>query len=173
MEKNFKRLCWESLTSDKENKTLKNFLKQLLSFVLLSTKTPFFVLFCPSAIIVKKKQSKPKQLCDCWTTIFFICWRERKSFFSLSMPRAFQKLPFFCLFYPLHKAFAFFFVVQVKQKEKNFHFVMKLTEQTTKADKQLKNLFLFFVRFNSNKQKGTVFLHCWCFFLTDGNVFVF
>jgi len=80
-------------------------------------------------------------------------WRARKSFFSLSMPRAFQKLPFFCLFYPLHKAFAFFFVVQVKQKEKNFNFVMKLKDQTIKADKQLKKLFLFFIRFKSNKRE--------------------
>ena len=58
-------------------------------------------------------------------------WRVRKSFFSLSMPRAFQKLPFFCLFYPLHK----------------------LKDQTIKADKQLKKLFLFFIRFKSNKRE--------------------
>jgi len=68
------------------------------------------------------------------------------------MPRAFQKLPFFCLFYPF-QSFAFFIVVQVKQKEKNFDFVIKGTEQTIKADKQLKKLFLFSVRFKSNKKE--------------------
>ena len=171
MEKNFKRLCWESLTSDKENKTLKNFLKQLLSFVLLSTKTPFFVLFCPSAIIVKKKQSKPKQLCDCWTTIFFICWRERKSFFSLSMPRAFQKLPFFCLFYPF-QSFCLFYCCSSETKGKEFWFCNKRNRTNNKGGQAIKKVVSFFCSFQV-KQKGTVFLYCWCFFLTDGNAFVF
>ena len=51
------------------------------------------------------------------------------------------------------KLLPFFFVVQVKQKEKNFNFVMKLKDQTIKADKQLKKLFLFFIRFKSNKRE--------------------
>ena len=51
------------------------------------------------------------------------------------------------------KLLPFFFVVQVKQKEKNFHSVMKLKDQTIKADKQLKKLFLFFIRFKSNKRE--------------------
>ena len=79
------------------------------------------------------------------------------------MPRV-SKVVFFLPF----QAFAFFIVVQVKQKEKNFRFVMKLTEQTIKADKQLKKfdfflcivdaffrqmeMFLFFK--NKNRQTG-------------------
>ena len=81
-------------------------------------------------------------------------WRVRKSFFSLSMPRAFQKLPFFCLFYPLHKAFD-------ETKRSN-----------NKGGQAIKEVVSFFYSFQV-KQKGTVFLHCWCFFLADGNVLFF
>ena len=67
---------------EKSGKTLKNFLKQLLFFcsVVIWTKKTFFVLFCPSAITVKKKQSKAKQLCE----ITCFCFHVLKSpIFSL------------------------------------------------------------------------------------------
>ena len=96
--------------------------------------------------------------------------KEKASFLCPCQER-FKSCRFFA-FSTLSKAFAFFIVVQVKQKEKNFDFVIKGTEQTIKADKQLKKLFLFSVRFKSNK-KERFFCIVDAFFLTDGNVFVF
>ena len=99
-------------------------------------------------------------------------WRVRKSFFSLSMPRAFQKLPFFCLFYPLHKAFAFFFCCSSETKGKEFSFCDETKRSNNKGGQAIKEVVSFFYSFQV-KQKGTVFLHCWCFFLADGNVLFF
>ena len=99
-------------------------------------------------------------------------WRVRKSFFSLSMPRAFQKLPFFCLFYPLHKAFAFFCLLFKWNKRKRIFILWETKRSNNKGGQAIKEVVSFFYSFQV-KQKGTVFLHCWCFFLADGNVFVF
>ena len=60
---------------EKSGKTLKNFLKQLLFFCSVVKKNTFFVLFCTSAITVKKKQSKSKQLCE----ITCFCFHVLKS----------------------------------------------------------------------------------------------
>jgi hypothetical protein len=78
--------------------------------------------------------------------------RKKKLLFFVHA-KSVSKVAVFFAFSTLSKAFAFFIVVQVKQKEKNFDFVIKGTEQTIKADKQLKKLFLFSVRFKSNKKE--------------------
>ena len=69
-------------TQIKKTKLLKTSWNNFFSFVLLSfePKKTFFVLFCPSAITVKKKQSKSKQLCE----ITCFCFHVLKSpIFSL------------------------------------------------------------------------------------------
>jgi hypothetical protein len=62
VEKNFKRLSQESLTQNKENQTLKNFLKQLLFFC---SQQKMRVVFCFAQLspsgknCQKKRKAKP------------------------------------------------------------------------------------------------------------------
>ena len=83
-------------------------------------------------------------------------WRVRKSFFSLSMPQS------FCLF----------FCCSSETKGKEFSFCDETKRSNNKGGQAIKEVVSFFYSFQV-KQKGTVFLHCWCFFLADGNVLFF
>ena len=135
------------MISDKENKTLKNFLKQLLSFVLLSTKTPFFVLFCQSAITVKKQTQTSLWLLN--NNFLYLLARKKKLLFFVHA-KSVSKVAVFLPFLPF---------AQTKRSN-------------NKGGQAIKKVVSFFCSFQV-KQKGTVFLYCWCFFLTDGNAFVF
>jgi len=62
VEKNFKRLSQESLTQNKENQTLKNFLKQLLFFCsVFNKKRVLFFVLPNSAQVAKTVKKKGKQ----------------------------------------------------------------------------------------------------------------
>ena len=143
------------MTSDKENKTVKNFLKQLLSFVLLWTKTPFFVLFCPSAITVKKKTKQTQT--GLWllnNNFLYLLARKKKLLFFVHA-KSFKS----CLFFAF-PSFCLFYCCSSETKGKEFSFCDETNRTNNKGGQAIKEVFLFSV-------------HCWCFFSTDGNVFVF
>ena len=159
---------------EKSGKTLKNFLKQLLFFcsVVIWTKKTFFVLFCPSAITVKKKQSKSKQLCE----ITCFCFHVLKSpIFSLKKKKQptllvcktfvlvndGKKTPSFCLnqffcgfFFTKSVSFGVWLLMQlfyqvsfVASKDRKLQKVVLALDVTQRRVKSFRNFCRFFFFF--------------------------